>query len=289
MGSAQSYLPQETATTLTVVVVMGAIGLACRTQSISAGDSNASIDDVSVTPTVKNRKKKKKQDKLGDTTHKPRVVDEAEPMQISNVAVPDVIPGQFDVKPMRESSSSSSPLIEDRPPASKKSNRKKASNLVETPRTNSLHSNSFLEPPVQTARNRRPSQKRQSSNTSPLGITPQSSEPLHVSTTSIDTDGSWTRVGPRRAEVSMDHGLGDTKITPLQTDTSSFASHTEDEAHDSFLLQPHTPISTNRATDLTHKKTLAEKLLPKPRKSKVDECVAFYSVCEQICLIWILL
>jgi hypothetical protein len=276
MGSAQSYLPEETATALTVVVVMGAIGLACRTQNVSAGDSNASID-VSATPMVKNRKKKKKQDKLGDTTHKLRVDDDTEPMQISktrNIAVPDVIPGQFDVKPTRESS-----LIEDRPPAYKKSNRKKASNLEETPKTNSLHPNSFIESPRQTARNRRSSQKRQAPNTSPPEITPQSSETLHVSTTSIDTDGSWTRVGSRRVEHSprnMDHGLGDIKITTLQTDTSSFASHTEDEAHDSFLLQQHTPSPTNRESDLTNKKTLAEKLLPKPKKSKVDEWVEFF-------------
>ncbi len=227
-------------------------------------------------PMVKNGKKKKKQDKLGDTTHKLRAVDEAEPVQTSkpqNIADPDVIPGQFDVKPMKEPS----PLIEDRAPASKKSNRKKASNLEETLRTNSLHSNSFLESPVQTARNRRPSQKRQSSNTSPLENTQQSSEPLHVSTTSIDTDSSWTRVGSRRVEHSpryMEHSLGDIKV---QTDTSSFASHTEDEAHDSFLLQQHTSSSTNRDADVTDKKTLAEKLLPKPKKSKVDECVEFVS------------
>lgn len=238
MGSAQSYLPQEPAAALTVVVVMGAIGLAYRTQGdhAAAHNSNAIVDPPSKPTAKKDKKKKKKPAKSVVTTREVHAIDEAMPSSKPlNVALPDVIPGQFDVKsvqPIEEPSS----VSEGRASAFKKSRPKKAkaSTSEETPRTTKL-------------------------------------EPL-VQTTSIDTDSSWMRVGSRRGEnpvrnglQSMDHSLGGTNITTSQTDTSSVASRTDDEALDSFLLQQHTLPSTN------NRKTLAEKLLPKPRKTKVDE------------------
>ncbi|KAJ3489453.1 hypothetical protein NLJ89_g11529 [Agrocybe chaxingu] len=109
---------------------------------------------------------------------------------------------------------------------------------------------------------------------------PQLTRPLHLSTTSLDTDGSWTRVGSRRRDATASSASVKSAAESTANDTGVAASNnsspvaeraaastTEDESQpDSFLLHSSTRDRTGE-----NRKTLAEKLLPKPRKTGVDD------------------
>ncbi|KII87029.1 hypothetical protein PLICRDRAFT_55089 [Plicaturopsis crispa FD-325 SS-3] len=81
----------------------------------------------------------------------------------------------------------------------------------------------------------------------------------HEKASSDDTDGSWTRVKPRRAAHPVDAAAG-----PSNADASvSTGTGTGTEDDDEEQTPP------ARAPD--NVRTLAEKLVPKPRKTKVDD------------------
>jgi hypothetical protein len=119
-------------------------------------------------------------------------------------------------------------------------------------------------------------------------------KPLQQSITSIDTDGSWTRVGSRRRGVKGNDtsSAGGTahSAAPTSTTTSDAGIATTSPTADSspiaglftaaqlaedregegasFLLNVN---EREQGSDDSTRRTLAEKLLPKPKKSGVDE------------------
>jgi len=100
---------------------------------------------------------------------------------------------------------------------------------------------------------------------------------LQESTASNDTDGSWTRVGSVRRHTPLSKNStaafdastsdADTGLTPQTGNSSPIAERgTEGEESSSFLLD-----IGSRESGENPRKTLAEKLLPKPRKTGVDD------------------
>jgi outer membrane biosynthesis protein TonB len=259
MGSAQSYVTLEVA--LTAAVVASAIGIG-YTQVNHGSRSSASATAAGGTPAGKKGKKQKSTEALS-------LQSVSASAESKSRAVPAVIPGGFDtpVSPPTPA------VAEPPPPKPKKSKRKKKgkSSTVSTaaaaaPDASSVagyHSDSSAEHP-------QPKAKR------PQKLSPTSSQltrtPALQSTISIDTDGSWTRVGsahrkqhagaastsegpsgPSADPTTSDAGL----TTSLTGNSSPVAERTDDEGLNS------------RGTET--RRPLAERLLPKPRKTGVDE------------------
>lgn len=135
----------------------------------------------------------------------------------------------------------------------------------------------------------------------PAPESPKLSRPT-PSTTSLDTDGSWTRVSARKSKAKAPVGGADSTGTggetpsgtaesspvismgaagparssarELEEESSVSESDSEEEAQPGeareFLLS-----AAARASAGGERRTLAERLLPKPRKTAVDECVLF--------------
>ena len=247
MGSAQSLISAEAA--LTAAVVAGAIGLGYSQYSHKP---NVSAQDSATPPPGAKKGKKKKPASQSDSTNLGSTSS-------SQVGAPDAVPGQFD--PTTLAAPEDTPV-----PKPKKGKKKKGKAINDTATTVSSADNRS----ESSAGQSKHKSKRQSAAPSQL------TKPLKQSTTSIDTDGSWTRVESRRrthhetASVSGEGPSGpsaevtnsDAGATTSATGNSSpVAERTEDEA---FIL------STGE-----HQRTLAERLLPKPRKTGVAEYVLF--------------
>jgi len=283
MGSTQSYLSPEAA--ITVIVVAGAVGLGFTKVGTTTHTAVTSGEGA-----AQKGKKKKTKVTSGDisaagsasrtqkSTPEPRVV-----------TFPEVIPGQFDDTLLQTTAESSAPeaTVAKSNKSKKKKGKATASDIAPQHVSASVDylSESSIKVPSRPKNTKRASHNQQSpqppsSSTAAPSSSPPLARPLHLSTASLDTDGSWTRVASRRnrgAAASDDKNLhsaepstSDAGITTSHTGNSSpVAERTEDE---SFLLQqPRSSASRNSGEE--NRKTLAEKLLPKPRKTGVDECV----------------
>ena len=274
MGSAQSYLTSENAaTTIAAILVGGAIGIGYAQVGQTAGKSS------SEEPPPKTGKRKKQ-----GSGSRGLSIDNIDLLtsEVQAAALPDVIPGHFDSKPVQAAQDSSAQAAI---PKSKKAKRRKAKGAAVEDSTKLMllqsdyNSESSAQAPPKPLRN----SKRSSQTLQPPKHPIQESEPsssgqLRTSNSSIQPEGSWTQVGSRRSRKTSSHKIqiiepdtSDARVTTSQTDDPSpVAEHTEDE-HDSFLLQQSALQSSSRDTDLPGRKTLAEKLLPAPRKTGVDE------------------
>lgn len=269
MGSSQSYLSPEAA--LTVAVVAGAIGLGYSqmSQVSKQGPNSTSGEDVNTDKTKSKKKKQAKPAKTADPNIPSDTFAAAQvPVTPVVVAFPEVIPGQFDKTPIV---AAESPSTRDATSKPKKSKKKKAK--ASAPDTTAPGASSSVENQSESSS---PSPPKLKGKRSPPQITPASSSilarPLQQSTVSIDTDGSWTRVESRRkpssaiegpAGPSADPTTSDAGITSSVTGNSSpVAERTDDD--DSLFLS-HIRNSTEP------RRTLAEKLVPKPKKTVVDD------------------
>jgi len=179
----------------------------------------------------------------------------------------NTIPGQFDVDPRQDSS-----VAENVIPKSKKSKRKKNQNAEDPAKNLSIpseyHSESSIQPVPMTKRSPQPQTP---------GVTPgpeMLSPRALLATISLDTDSSWTQVGPKRSRKSSTlrpsgESQSEASFTTSQKDESSPRNTAEDDNHDSFLLQQSTLPSSSWG--LQNRRTLAEKLMPNPRKADVEE------------------
>ena len=304
MGSAQSYISSEAA--LTTLVVAGAIGLGYSQISHRLAFTGAITDDTKATPqtdkseqtTRKGNKKKQPKSSVvlsSDTSDKG--TDNQQPLNASSVThsaaprrvvdAPGSFPGQFEpgASPNHQLSNVAPAVPLSSSSKSKKPKKKKAKTAVTTDpvvqeaaatSSSADHSTEILVK-SKTKNAKRQQQPQPSSSAS---IT----RPLQQSTTSIDTDESWTRVGSVRRDMASSFDAPttsdpDTGLTPQTGNSSPVAERgTESEGPSSFLLD----ISSRDSGD-SRRKTLAEKLLPKPRKTGVDELSFFFSlfVCRE--------
>lgn len=292
MGSAQSYISSEAA--FTTLVVAGAIALGYT----QIGHGSAPSATVSTTPQVdkSGQATKKKQAEpsvvLGGNILQKRRANSntksahpittstsfAEPGRVTNAPV--ILPGQF------ESTVAPDSQLSDLAPApssslskNKKSKKKKAKlsttdpvvQQVAAPSSADYSSEISIKEKTKNTKRQQQLQPSSSQTTGPL------QEP-----TSIDTDGSWTRVGPARRSTTLSKNSptsldvttsdADTGLTPHTGNSSPIAERdTEGEEHSSFLLD-----IGSRDSGENRRKTLAEKLLPKPRKTGIDE-LSFFS------------
>jgi hypothetical protein len=261
MGSAQSLLGPEVLSATVVLVGMVVVGYFMFSQT-PVPPSEATAHEQSGSEGRKGKKKKVVSER--ETAPGPSSSKEPTSPQPTVVKFPTIIPGDFDP---------SLSAIQDDPPTKPKKGKKKKGKGVagkETPKQADAdqHSSDVASPPsteTPSKLSRQSSAKPQPSN----------------SAASIDTDGSWTRVESRRqkarqentsgteGQISADLTTSDAGVTTSATGNSSPTNdRTEDEAHIEI------PSGSGK------KKTLAEKLLPKPKKTGVDECVHYLSPHE---------
>jgi hypothetical protein len=263
MGSSQSYLAGEAA--LTVFVVAGALGLGYTQIN---GTKRIEKEKEKETGKGKGKAKGKKSDKASvvavpdDTTSIPPTV------------LQDVIPGQFETPPTLQ------PVQPSPAPKSKKSRKKKTKAASSAITTNVGTPPATLSSPPSTLATAEAYNSESSTPAVPISeVTMRTPRTTKQSTTSIDTDGSWTRVEPRHQNyLAAAHTVTTTSDAATTTASSSpVAERMEEEeeeeedeeegAHSSFLL------NSNTRDEESRRRTLAEKLLPKPRKTGVDEYV----------------
>ena len=262
MGSAQSYVSSElVGTALTGLVIAGALGISfTRIGSSSTHDNKT--DKGTSADTTKGKKKKQNKGPAGKSTSG---ATSTSPPQV--VYSSDTIPGQFDVNPrhVAQDSSAAEILI----PKAKKPKRKKNKNTEDTAKNLSIPSDYHSESSVPKSRDTKRSPQPQTYPEVTQG--PEiSSRALSIATSSLDTDSSWTQVGSKRSRKSSiprpsGESPSEASVTTSQKGESSPRNTAEDDTHDSFLLQQSSTWGSQNRT------TVAEKLLPNPRKTGVEE------------------
>ena len=272
MGSAQSYISSEAA--LTTLVVAGAIGLGYT----QIGRTVKSSTDA----TPQSDKGKKKRSKSGvvfsgdflDKDHSNNDKSQQHPTSPGVLNPQPGLPGQFDHTTSPDShlpdvAATSSSLSKAKKPKKKKAKASVTTDPIvrEVAASSSADYSSEISNKSRTKTPKRQQQPQSSS---------QTTKPLE-STASIDTDESWTRVGSVRRHTPLSKNSttsfdattsdADTGLTPQTGNSSPIAERgTEGEESSSFLLD-----IGSRESGENPRKTLAEKLLPKPRRTGVDE------------------
>lgn len=235
MGSAQSVVSAAA-----VVAIVSAIAYGF----IQPGDPSTSTPPSGTQPPSSSAAgTKKKQKKKASAVSS---AAESAPVEPTVVSFPSVVPGGFDTP--------AEPA--DKPGAAKLKPKKKKSKKAGSSVPQDAQSESSATAPESSVA-RKP---RKSATPKPAGA----------------EDEGWTRVetkkkaapptaGTSSAERPPDISTSDAGITTSVTtgNSSPVTERTEDESHS----QP----AASRAPD--NKRTLAEKLLPKPRKTGVEECV----------------
>jgi hypothetical protein len=279
MGSAQSYISSEAA--LTTLVVAGAIGLGYT----QIGRSPTAVKKSSTAATPQSDKGKKKRAKSsvvfsGDFSDKGNPNNDKSQQHLTTPHVPNPLPGfpgQFEPTISPDSHLSDVAATSSSLSKAKKSKKKKAKSAVttdpivrEVAASSSADYSSEISDKSRTKSLKRQQQQPQSASSSQM-------TKFQESTASNDTDGSWTRVGSVRRHTPLSKNStasfdattsdADTGLTPQTGNSSPVAERgTEGEESSLFLLDIHTQEFVENP-----RKTLAEKLLPKPRKTGVDE------------------
>jgi hypothetical protein len=316
MGSAQSYIMSPEGA-LTALFVAGAIGLgytqlggSTAQPAVTGSTPGVGVKEDAAgtekTPATKKGKKKSSKAGAGEVSERGSATKSKEPHVVEKV-----IPGQFDSGTPTPASATP------QPPPSKKSKKKKGKAAVaRTPSEppsepasapvssaiDYLSESSIKEagkkPKKQQPQGGQPQPPMTSSSTVTAMLASQLTRPLQQSTTSIDTDGSWTRVGRGKGKsaggashsaaptstTTSDAGMTTTSPTadssPV-TGLSTAATLDDDRGEEaSFLLNVN---ERERDSSDNNRRTLAEKLLPKPRKTGVDELsVSFFVIQPRV-------
>lgn len=296
MGSAQSYISSEAA--ITALVLAGAVGLGYKqitsTPTAASPPTPAGTSEEGQGGTQKKGKKKKqgKSTVSGDISETLSASNSQSVPPPRLVAFPEVIPGQFDTSPLLKSTddlSTPEPASASKPKKPKKKSKGKQTTPVPNADVSQVTSagaeqaSDSSATPSKSKKRQTASQQQSEKRSTPSTSSSQLTRPLQQSTASLDTDGSWTRVGSHRRATDADSSApsgevdpttSDAGITPSVTGNSSpvlerrASTSTEDE---SFLLN----VNTSSRNSGDNRRTLAEKLLPKPRKTGVDELRLF--------------
>lgn len=232
------------------VVLVGGVAYYSYTQ-VSHPDAASLSQEAG--PSEAASKKGKKKKKGSASTEPTSIAEEKAAPRV--VGFPAVLPGQFDA----ESVASDEPpsQIQPKKTKKKKAKGKNTTGATTTPVESGVVSSAESATPVPRSSTPKQKQKKKSPSADP-----SSSKPTLKSAPSIDTgtDGSWTRVesSSRRAKQQPSDAAGTTG-----TEDSPIADRTDDDAAQ--------PASTE------NRRTLAEKLVPKPRKTRVDEYVVLFN------------
>lgn len=291
MGSTQSYLSPEVI--VTAAVVAGAVGFGYK-QVASSSDSSAPSAISGPLDRGTGGKKGKKKANAAGTVQTPD-------SQISVVPFPVVVPGQFDDEASEispgiglEASASSSKSKKGKKKAGKAvSVREKDTagieSLVEeavvSPAAAVTLADSNASPANSKKKKRQPSSQNNIANSSPPFSGPaatvnappppktnSSTRKLEKSTTSLaslatESDGEWTRVSRRvdKPGTSSAAGavsdVGHTTTTGTSSPIDTRTEEGEEEEEEEPMSGP------------GERHPLANRLLPKPRKTGVEECV----------------
>ena len=268
MGSAQSYMVSPEAA-LTTVVIAGAVGLGYTQMGRSSPIVKSSTD---ATP-QSDKGKKKRSKSSGDSSNKGNTNNDKSQHQTVQNPLP-VFPGQFEATTSPEShlsdvAATSSSLSKAKKPKKKKPKSAATTDPIvrEVAASSSADYSSEISSKSKTKNSKRQQQPQSSSSQMTR---------LQESTASNDTDGSWTRVGSVRRHTPLSKNStasfdattsdADTGLTPRTGNSSPVADRGTEAEESSFLLD-----IGSRESGETPRKTLAEKLLPKPRKTGVDE------------------
>ncbi|KAF5368715.1 hypothetical protein D9615_010318 [Tricholomella constricta] len=263
MGSSQSILSSEAV--VTFVVVAGAVGLGYK-QLAPAAKAKA---PSTASPAPKGKKKAKKH----------TASQASPPPSPAVVSFPAVLPGGFDGDgPTLEADTVPAP--EPKRPKSKKKKSKLASSTTPTQADAPapIPDSSVKSKKGKTTQNTPPLPPP---STSTAASSPEIRALKHSiqSSASIDTDGSWTRVEPRRSRAPGTSAAELTTTTATTTSASEadaptpgtaspVADRTDDNDNDNDNDNDHGFVARSVPDS---RRTLAERLLPKPRKTGVDE------------------
>ncbi|KAI0369822.1 hypothetical protein BV20DRAFT_967507 [Pilatotrama ljubarskyi] len=239
MGSAQSLV-----STAAALAIVGAVAYGF----IRPGDPTASIVSSGTHPSAgSSASTKKKQKKKAGTVSDAK---EDVPVEPSVVSFPPVIPGDFD-----------SPSEPTEKPGAAKSKKKKKSKKASTPIPQDAQSESSATAPESASVARKPRKS----------ATPKPQAGDEEGWTKVETKkkapqpapGAGSQAGSTSApERPPEISTSDAGITTSVTGNSSpVTERTEDESHGL--------LADSRTSD--NKRTLAEKLLPKPRKTGVED------------------
>ncbi|CAL1715348.1 unnamed protein product [Somion occarium] len=271
MGSIQSYLSSQSA--VLVVVAVGAVVYVVAQRVLSQPPPPPSRSSPSPTPTDSatqtavpgastssggGKKNKKNKKQLQAANEAPSDTNVLPAGKANVVSFPPVIPGSFE-----PAQAEAQPAAEPAPKStkSKKKKGKKAGTAVtggaaRTVPTDAQSDSSATAPESHS----RPTKKK-------------SPAPKPAAPSLLENDGPWTRVEPRKRTASQQAAEGSTSsnvprpsesdagITSVTGTSSSVADRTEDEAQ----------AETSRPEVTENRRTLAEKLLPKPRRTGVDD------------------
>jgi hypothetical protein len=259
MGSIPSYLKPELV--VAVAIVAGAIVLGCAQatkprQSLTQDTPTAARGSSST-----GKRGKKKKSTLQPETNEPST---ATTTTTTRKPIPTefakLIPGEFEYEPVQD--------LDGPGPKPKKGKKKGKSAAAKqdgvlAPTSpvadRSDHSPEPSSSAVKTRRQSTPSQLHSSK-----------------SAASVDTDGSWTRVESRRQKAKQGILSSSTEGQPSPDLTTSDAGVTTSvTTGTSSPVAERTEEESFVDAEITgaRRKTLAEKMLPKPRKTGVEECV----------------
>jgi len=217
--------------------------------------SSESHPDPAPVPASAAGNKKNKKKKAGAEPVPPAEKPAANP---TVVQFPPVVPGGFDVS----SAPHDTEATPDSAPKAAKSKKKKgkksgASGAGASRPVDAMSDSSATAPESSAAAPARPTARaRKASTPKPASVAPP-----------VDTDGSWTRVEPRRLKdpqetPPLDAGTSDAGVTTTSiTGNSSPVAPASDEED----------AGESKASTSDNRRTLAERMLPKPRKTGVDD------------------
>lgn len=181
------------------------------------------------------------------------------------VSFPAIVPGHFD----------SGSIAPDEPTATapkyKKSKKKKGKSKATTPPSLASESTPTASSPSEQPNNKRPS------------LAPSTSHSVLKSPPSIDTgtDGSWTRIRPQSRRSNQSAWSQD---QPSLSSDAAGTTGTGDSSPVAERADEATDIRVTRSLNGDHR-TLAEKLLPKPKKTEVDEYGTLFPNCFTVSVI----
>lgn len=230
----------------------GGTDSASRNRSGNVPESAAA--GITATSGSKKNKKKKQQQNAAGTTSDALSTSGAQPNVIS---FPAVVPGSFDPPtPTPETSASAEPTS--------KSKKKKKAKKTGTS-ASGAGSGSRITPSEPQSDS---SATAPESNAKPTKKKSPAPKPAASSSTLLDDEGPWTRVESRKRNVTQNAPEGSSSSAPHRA---------ESDAGVTSITGTSSSVADEAEAETSHpeenRRTLAEKLLPKPRKTGVEEYV----------------
>ncbi|EPT03053.1 hypothetical protein FOMPIDRAFT_1058987 [Fomitopsis schrenkii] len=250
MGSAQSHVTEVVAAT----VVLASAAAVYSYKPSSSQSRTEPEPELGSESAFADGKKNKRKRKAGGEHITPAAAEKsaAEP---TVVQFPPVVPGDFDAS---SAPAGAEPTPDPAPKStkSKKKKAKKAGTATSRP-VDAMSDSSATAPESSAAAPVRPSGKQRKAST------PKPAPAVAP----VDTDGSWTRVEAKQKKTPqeatpLDAGTSDAGVTTTSVTGTSSPAVPGSDAEETDDVQAST--SDNR-------RTFAERMLPKPRKTGVDD------------------